>query len=159
MTLYRFQSPWFHCIIIESSIFLWWVSRAGLHVSKERGMKKGSGADAPFRTMLQHTGNMFRKNLRDLKSFRSYSRSHLYAQLGNALQKHVFCIFCFDNGCFKRFHRPIFSFQCWESKFYSGFDWTRFALIFPFHLICERVVRKIFSKFYLFIKVFSNIKP
>ena len=35
-----FQSPKFQCIIIESSIFPWWVSRGGgggLHVSKERG--------------------------------------------------------------------------------------------------------------------------
>ena len=36
------------------------------------------------------------------------SRSHHYAQLGNALQKHFFCLFCFDNGYFKRFHRLIF---------------------------------------------------
>ena len=44
----------------------------------------------------------------------------------------IFCIFCFDNGYFKRFHRPIFKFQCPKSKFYWGFDWTRFALIFPY---------------------------
>ena len=36
------------------------------------------------------------------------SRSHHYAQLGNALQKHFFCLFCFDNGYFKRFHGLIF---------------------------------------------------
>ena len=83
---------------------------------RKEGMKKGRGTDAPFHTMLKHTGNMFRKNLRDLKPFRSYSRSHLYAQLRNALQKHVFCIFGFDNGCFKRFHQPIFSFQCPKVK-------------------------------------------
>ena len=39
-----FQSPWFQCIIIESGIFPWWVSRrgeeGGLHVSKEGGDEK-----------------------------------------------------------------------------------------------------------------------
>ena len=40
-----FQSPWFQCIVIESSIFPWWVSReggggGGMHVSKERGDEK-----------------------------------------------------------------------------------------------------------------------
>ena len=37
---YCFQSHWFQCIIIESGIFLWWVSRGGLHVSQERGISR-----------------------------------------------------------------------------------------------------------------------
>ena len=40
-----FQSPWFQCIITESGIFPWWVSKeGGLPVSKERGdIKKWGG--------------------------------------------------------------------------------------------------------------------
>ena len=40
MALYWFQSSWFRCIIIESGIFLWWVSKRELHVSKERGISR-----------------------------------------------------------------------------------------------------------------------
>ena len=46
-----------------------------------------------------------RRNYNPLKHV---SRSHHYAQLGSALQKHFFCLFWFDNGYSKRFHRPIF---------------------------------------------------
>ena len=39
-----FQSLWFRCIIIESGISLWWVSKGGeLLVSKEREVKKERG--------------------------------------------------------------------------------------------------------------------
>ena len=60
-----FQSPWFQCIIIESGIFLWWMSKGGreggrcMFLKKEGGisrrgkMKKEMGPDTPFRTMEQ----------------------------------------------------------------------------------------------------------
>ena len=42
-----FQSPWFQCIVIESNIFPWWVSRegrgGGVHVSKKKGRWKKKG--------------------------------------------------------------------------------------------------------------------
>ena len=48
------------------------------------------------------------------------SRSHLYTQLENALQKHFFCIFCFDRGYFKRFHWPIFITFSVQSQSFTG---------------------------------------
>ena len=60
MALSCCQSSWFQCIIIDSGIFSWWVSRWvgvwGLHVSKERGAisRRGEwkkGTYTPFRTM------------------------------------------------------------------------------------------------------------
>ena len=64
---------------------------------------------------------------------RVISRSHHYAQFGNALQKHFFDKYnIFDNGYFKRFHWSIFQFQCPKSKFYNCVEWTRFAPIFPY---------------------------
>ena len=40
-----FQSPWFRCIIIESDIFPWWMSkgRLGCMFLKKEGMKKMGG--------------------------------------------------------------------------------------------------------------------
>ena len=49
-----FQSPWFQCIVIESSIFPWWVSReggGGCMFLKKGEMKKERWAETPFRTM------------------------------------------------------------------------------------------------------------
>ena len=52
-----FQSPWFQCIVIESSIFPWWVSRegggrgGGCMFLKKGGMKKERWTETPFRTM------------------------------------------------------------------------------------------------------------
>ena len=47
-----FQSPWFHYIIIESTIFPWWLSKRGAVLFfKERGDIKKGGADTPFRTL------------------------------------------------------------------------------------------------------------
>ena len=52
------QSAWFWCIIIESGIFLWWVSRGGgLHVSEDRRIsrredeKRKRETGTPFHTM------------------------------------------------------------------------------------------------------------
>ena len=56
MVLYSFQSLWFCCIIIESVIFPWWVSRGtgrrwGCMFLKKGGMKKERGVGTLFRTM------------------------------------------------------------------------------------------------------------
>ena len=55
-----FQSPLFQCIIIESGIFPWWVSRGEVAcfkrkwpMSRKGGWKKKGGADIPFHTMIE----------------------------------------------------------------------------------------------------------
>ena len=48
------------------------------------------------------------------------SQSHHYAQLGNALQKHVFAYSALIIGYFKKFHRPILYLQCPEVTILQG---------------------------------------
>ena len=78
MDLHCFQSPWFQCIIIESSIVQWLVLRGGQSCMflkevgqdiKKGGLKKkcggggGRGADRPFRSMSKNYTKLVLKPL------------------------------------------------------------------------------------------------
>ena len=72
-----FQSPWFHYIIIESSIFPWWLSKMGwVLFSKDRGaIKKGALIQVVLSVLWIYLKNTKLKNLGFEKNNKRKGRS------------------------------------------------------------------------------------